>query len=323
MLFSKKLFIILSVLTPLIIILPSSVQAQSGIEISPRIINETVFKRDLFDYEISITNNTDRKVELYAVVNEVNADGSQASSTKDLDRAVSLRKWIKITHGVIELMPGESTVKKMEIKVSPYALPGQRYAAISIVNAPDRYAAERKAKGRDFGQIFLSYNVKENIVEKAQITKFETTKNIYIKPNIGFDLALSNFGNRDIFPLGKIYIFDRRGQVVAELEVNSDNKSLSPGAEISELINWTDLGGVGKYKAKVEIKYGQNEFELMDTIYFWYLPWMILAGFIGVLFLLLLILLIILFKKGFTHHDVQGSHSHPHANGPGVINLKK
>lgn len=277
-------------------------------------------KRDIFDYEISISNNTERKVELYAVVSEVNADGSQASSTKDLDRAVSLRKWIKITHGVIELQPGESTIKELEVKVSLYALPGQRYASLAIVNAPDRYAAERKAKKRDFGQIFLSYNIEENIVEKAQIIKFETGKNIYIKPEIVFDLGLSNFGNRDIFPSGKIYIFDRRGQVVAELEVNNENRALSPGMEASEFVNWIDIKGAGKYKAKIEVKYGQDEHELMDTIYFWYLPWWILLSFVVILFLLLLILLIILFKKGFSHHQV--ADPHPHSDGPGVINLR-
>jgi hypothetical protein len=317
--FTKK--ILLTILLSLALLNVShNAKAQTGIVISPKIIDETAQARDIFNYEVNIANNTERKVELYAVVNEVNADGSIASSTRDLDRAVSLRKWIKIIHGVIELMPGESTTVDLEINVSQFALPGQRYAAISLINSPDRYAAERKAVGRSFGDIFLSFNIEENIVEKAQIAKFETTKNIYVKPEVAFDINISNFGNRDIFPLGTIYVFDRRGQVVAEIPVDSKNQPVLAGSELEQSINWNEVKGIGKYKAKLEVKYGQNDFELMDTIYFWYLPWQILAGFLAVIFLLMIVLIIILFKKGFSHHHV--SDTSELDVGPGVINLR-
>ena len=95
---SNNNFLIFFTLVLLLFIGISEAKAQSGVVVSPKIIDETAQARDIFNYEVSITNNTERKVELYAVVNEVNADGSRASSTKDLDRAISLRKWIKITH---------------------------------------------------------------------------------------------------------------------------------------------------------------------------------------------------------------------------------
>ena len=297
-------------------------EKKTGIVVTPTIIDEQAKIRDIFTYTISITNYIDRKVSLYAVVNDVSiSDGKQEFiSPSQLDRQTSLARWIKLSRGAIELMPGESTTVPLEINVSPDALPGKRYAMISFPAASNRYAAEKAVSGVGSAQLLINLDVKEVIVEKAQISEFETTRNVYIKPPAVFNIAVENFGNRDIAPLGTIYLFNRRGEEIKQLSIDFSTQPIAPEGTGEMTLEWDTGKELGKIKAKVEMEYGGSERDLMDTIYIWLIPLPYLIGFIAFTIIAVIILVLFLFRR--TYQPVHRPTTGIETTSNGVLDLK-
>ena len=291
--------------------------------VTPTIIDEEAKVRDIFTYTISITNYIDRKVSLYAIVNDVSiSDGKQEFiSPSQLDRKTSLARWVKISRGAIELNPGESTELKLEINIALDALPGKRYAMISFPASSNRYAAEKAVSGVGSAQILINMDVKEVIVEKAQINKFEATRNVYIKPPAIFNIAVQNFGNRDITPLGTIYLFNRRGEEIKQLPIDFSNAPIAPEGVGELALEWDAGKQLGKIKAKVEMEYGGSERDLMDTIYIWLIPLPYLIGFAALTIIVVIFLVVFLFRR--TYQPISKPTTELHSEEHGVLNLKK
>ena len=296
-------------------------EKRTGIVVVPTIIDEQAKIRDIFTYTISINNYTDRKVDLYAVVNDISiSDGKQEFITPSrLDRQTSLARWIKISRGVIELGQGESKEVSLEINVSPDALPGKRYAMISFPAAPNRYAAEKAVGGVGSAQLLINLDVKEVIVEKAQISEFKASRNAYVQPPVIFNIAVQNFGNRDIAPQGKIYLYNRRGEEIKALPIDFSSQPIPPEATGELALEWNIDKQLGKIKAKVELEYGGGR-DLMDTIYIWLIPLPYLIGFVFSAVIVIILLVIFLFRK--TYQPGHKPRMELQEDAHGVINLK-
>src|SRR4051812_12344963 len=94
---------------PLVLVgflLAPSLASASVVDITPVLIDEKGKARDIFKESISLTNNTDHKIELYPGVNNVlPADGQQRFTTAHdaAEQAGSLANWIELSRAVIEL----------------------------------------------------------------------------------------------------------------------------------------------------------------------------------------------------------------------------
>ncbi len=295
---------------------------KTGIVVTPTIIDEQAKVRDIFTYTILITNYTDRKVNLYAVVNDIStSDGKQEFiSPSQLDRQTSLARWIKISRGVTELNPRESTELSLEINVALDATAGKRYAMISFPDSSNRYAAEKSVSGVGSAKVLINMDVKEVIVEKAQISEFKTTRNVYTKPPAIFNIAVENFGNRDIAPLGIIYLFNRRGEEIKQLLVDFSEAPIAPEETGKMALEWDTGKQLGKIKAKVELEYGDSKRDLMDTIYIWLIPSRYLIGFVAFTIIVVIFLVIFLFRRTYQPHNKPTVRVETTANG--VLDLK-
>ncbi len=295
---------------------------KTGIVVTPTIIDEQAKIRDIFTYTVSITNYIDRKVNLYAIVNDISiSDGKQEFiSPSELDRQISLARWIKISRGVIELNPRESTELSLEINVASDALPGKRYAMISFPAASNRYVAEKAVSGVGSARLLINLDVKEVIVEKAQISEFKATRNVYVKPPAIFNITVQNFGNRDIAPIGTIYLFNRRGEEIRQLPVDFSGEPIAPEGIGEMALEWDSGKGLGKIKAKVELEYGSSERDLMDTIYIWLIPLPYLIGFI--LFTIIAVIILVLFLFRRTYQGVNRPTTKVETTANGVLDLK-
>jgi hypothetical protein len=117
---------------------------------------------------------------------------------------------------------------------------------------------------------------------------------------VNFDLQISNFGNRTIAPAGTVYIYNRRGQEIAQLPVDTAADPLPPGSEKTYAYSWSPERALGKYKAKVELGYGiVSKRDMMDTVFFWIMPKGLLFAFIGGALLLVILLSVLIFRKTF------------------------
>ncbi|PLX27093.1 hypothetical protein C0583_05105 [Candidatus Parcubacteria bacterium] len=320
--------------TLVFLLFPLFVHAQESIiQVSPAIIDEQAKAGDIFKYKINIKNLSDsRKANIYAAVNDITLEegGQVFANPGDLDNQTSMAKWIKFKRGVIELMPGESTQVDLEINVSSTALPGKRYARIALPIGSNKGIAHGSMRETSYTEIMLSFNIVENVFEKAQLVGFNSLSNAYMDGPARFSYTVHNAGNRDISPKGAIYIYNRRGEEVASVPINEETSFVSSGEDWEEIVEWAGATKLGKYKARLEIEYGASGLrDLQDTVYFWVMPWKILLGLFGFMFLILSFLIILIFRKTYSyhHHEAEGGHhvvrAKNEAENNGVLNLKE
>jgi len=279
----------------LFLVIPFFAYAQnSGLVISPHIIDEKAQAGDLLKYNIKIKNESSKKANLYAMVNDMSESEGEMDfiNPADLDKSTSVARWIKFKRGVIELMPGEEIVVPLEINISGTAKPGKRFARIALPDGSNRTIANSNMSKKSYAQLNINIAIEENIIEKAQVKNFTSLKNVYLLPPASFRINLNNFGNKTIHPRGSIYIYNRRGEEVGNIDINPDANSIVAGDLWEQIIDWENTKGFGKFKAKLEIEYGEKDKrDLQDTVFFWFFPWKVLLTFFGITFLFLVLMI--------------------------------
>lgn len=264
--------------------------------VDPAVISQKAKARDLLEFSVKLTNSTDSTRRFYILVNDV--------SDKEIpDKKTSLAKWIEVTRGRIEVLPGQEKEIDISVQVNMNAKPGKYYAVITFSQGSTRPDAEANALRFNQPELLLDIEVEEHIVERAQIRKFQTEKNLFFSFPVRFFSEIENIGNREIKPSGSIYIYNRRGEEIDE--INLIETVIVPEAKESFVNTWQAGRGLGQYKAVLLAEYGETEKRILqDTVYFWVFPWQLLLFFIS-LFLLLLFLLIWLISKKFKSRQYQ------------------
>jgi hypothetical protein len=309
--------------------LPFIADAQSGeLIISPHIIDEKALAGDLLKYDINIKNEKEVKANLYAMVNDMSeAEGEQVfNNPADLDKTSSVASWIKFKRGVIELMPGEEMTIPLEINISELARPGKHFARIALPDGSNRPLAATNMLEKSYAQLNINITIEENVIEKAQVKNFVSESNVYLKAPAKFIVNLNNFGNQAISPRGSIYIYNRRGEEVTKLDVNPHSDLVAEGELWEQKINWDDANGFGKFKAKLEVEYGEKDKrDLQDTAFFWIFPWKLLFAFFAVTFMFLVLMVTLIFKKTYQHRhqQIEVSETSEPKKAEQILNLKK
>jgi hypothetical protein len=316
----------IAVLLPALLLLcslgPVAGQAQTldaGVTVNPSIIDERAEAKDIIERTITLKNNTAAKVELYPTVNDIKKDEGKQEfiDPSNLDRAVSLARWIEIRRGAVELNPNQEVTVPLKITVNMNAKPGKYFAAISFPGGANRAAAEL-ASGQP--QMMISIEVAEHTVEKAENFVFSSAKAVNLNNQVKFLVGLKNIGNKDIYPKGSIIIYDRSEHEVESLEVNYNQQIVKPGENPQFEPTWSAGKRMGKFKAKLEVEYGASgDRNIQDTIYFWILPWWMLAMFVA-LVTLLITSIWLLFAR-IKHHSRIILEAQEAAKSP-IINLK-
>jgi len=277
-------------------------QETSGLEISPHIIDAKAQARDILEYDVKIKNNSDRRVTMYVLVFDLSPDDNHQEilAPEKLDKTTSITPWVNINRGAVELDPGQEISRKLTIEVNLRAKPGKYYAAIVFSRGRNITIAKENFEKSNQLQLLLNIEVEENIVEKAQIQELKAEKNIFLTSPAVFNFSVVNSGNRDITPSGYLYIYNRKSQEIAKLPANADKQPIAPEESKKFTLSWDQGQSTGKFKAKLELEYGQKErHDLNETLYFWALPWRIAALFGGGLMLVIIILTVLIFKKTY------------------------
>lgn len=303
----KKIYLFIILFAFIALFSDKTARAQeesASLRVSPAIIDETARKNDLFKYEVEIENLSERSVNIYAKVEEVHQKEGSVSyeGPGTTERSESLASWILFRRAAIKIEPGESAAVPLKIEVANTASPGKRYAQIIFPygsNQPDAY---KKAERMIFPKISINFNVEENIVENAQLKFFKPRSNIIISEPVSFYFSIENNGNRPLKPEGSIYIYNKRGIEVADIDINSAKENIGIGEEKDYEAVWKKPSGLGKFKVKLDIEYGEKDRrDIEDTVFFWFFPykWMIIFG--SALFVLLVILTYLIFSKTYRH----------------------
>jgi hypothetical protein len=289
------------------VITPVSAHAQvaATMTVSPVVIDEKAKARDILKETITLTNTSQRKIMLYPSVNNVKPkDGQEAfvSAQDATDRQDSLANWIEISRGVIELSPGETREVPFVIRVSLNALPDTYHADISFYEGSAREGAETQ---NPLSVVTVNTEVQADIKESMQLNKFMTDGFFFSGDDVLFNYQVENIGNQELKPKGEIRIYDRKGREVASIPVNAEGKSLTPEQKAQLASAWSSAQGFGKFKAFLNIDYGNNQNgTLQDTVFFWIIPWQQLLALLTVS-IIAIIISALYFHRWLEHKHMQ------------------
>ncbi|MFZ2886895.1 MAG: hypothetical protein WA021_03695 [Minisyncoccia bacterium] len=301
-----------ALLSLLVFVMPFFVHA-ADMELTPFVIDEKAKARDIIKKELTIRNTSNRKLNLYPGVNDVNPEDGKivfVSAVSGEDREASLANWIELSRGVVELSPGEEKTMPFTIRVNMTALPGVYHAAISFSEGSTRTSAEQNG---ELVTLMVNVEILADIKESLQLNKFATDNFFLSGDDVLFDYQLENTGNQALQPKGEIRIYDRRGEEIAAVEVNGDGKLVAP-EEVAQLASvWSAVQGFGKYKAMLNVEYGESQLaSVQDTVFFWVVPWKQLA-----LMLTVTLIAVIIFALYF-HRWLEERHMQKFALAAGI-----
>jgi hypothetical protein len=254
----------------------SPARAQDGgkVTVSPAVINLEGLARDIVQREITVTNGTQSTLHLYPTVRNVDPEGGVTEFTQlhapETDRTTSLANWIELNRGQIVLGPGESRTVPVTVQVYLNAAPGTYHAVIAFPPGHNRVTAE--AQFATAAQTLVTVKVGEDIREAASLLGFQAFSSFTGKGPITMTYKLENGGNRDVAPEGKILIYDRRGNEVAEVPVNEKSQTIPPDQQVLMSSLWETGFRAGRYKAFLAVDYGAGGKSIQDTTYFWVIP---------------------------------------------------
>lgn len=303
---AKSVQNIFVVLAMCLFLMPVAVSAASNsFSLSPLIVDEKAKPRDILKQTAVLTNNTERKVTIYVTVKNMDrSEGEQIfEHYNKAEIETSIANWIEIQRSVIELEPGETKRIPYLIQVHLNALPGVYHAKVYFQEGSNRGEAQSRIK--TWHAVDINLEVLDDARERLQLSSFAPDKVFFTGSSASFSFLLENIGNRSVAPKGEIRIFNRRGEEVATLPANEDGTSLLPEATSQLGSVWEASGKFGRYKAYLDIEYGNKQLGTVnDTIFFWIVPWkQILLLFIG--------LAIAVVVGGYVAYDRYGFNKEP------------
>lgn len=281
-----QLFAVFALIAVLLSPFNNAYAEDNGFAVTPVIFNEKAKARDIIKQSITLTNTTERKLNLYPSVYDVSVTEGETGFTPaqgSEERSVSLANWIELSRGVIELGPGEEKVIPFVIRVHMDAAPGMYHAHISLSEGSTRESAEA---GEPLSVVTVNVEVEKDVKEVLQLASFSTDNFFLSGDDVIFNYGVENIGNQELQPKGEIRIYDRSGKEIASIPVNKDGAVFSPEQKAQLASVWSGAEGFGKYKAFLNIDYGSSQVaSVQDTVFFWIVPWKQLTLFfvIGIL----------------------------------------
>jgi hypothetical protein len=289
-------------LTLLLVFSPYTTQA-GEVSISPLLIDVEADARDILAKDITLTNETTAKKNIYVTVNEVAVDTTgevkEFISPSMDDRTTAITSWLEITRGRVELEPEETEVIPLTIRINPQAKPGVYQAFIGFVQASNRPEAESVALRGDADGVIVKVNLEQKTSDLISINSFLVDRFVFDKTKQPITVELENRGDSDVTPSGEIIFYNSRGEEVGSVPVGNQAETIAPGAskKISVEIPLDDT--LGRFKANIRLAYGKDQESLVfDTTQFFVIPLPLAIGAI-VTILLLSVLLTYLLRRAF------------------------
>ena len=197
-------------------------QAAEIITVAPVVFDFKVKARDILKEKLILTNKSDVKLNVYTFVNNILATTGEEKflDPAAADYSSSLANWISISRGVLELAPGEKKELNFSVEVNMRANPGIYHAIISFAAGATRAAAEANLK--DAAKININLEVLDNAKEILGIKNFMPDKTFFSKFPVSLSYTLENSGDRSLAPTGRLLIYNRKGEEVSVIDLNSE-----------------------------------------------------------------------------------------------------
>ena len=298
---------------PLLLIaflLPLATHA-SEISVQPLLLDLELETREVVTHDITLTNDSDSKLTIYATVNEIAIDGSgeikEFISPVMTDRTNTITSWIEITRGRIELEPREVKTVPLTVRMHPQAAPGTYHAFIGFVPDNKRPDAEVTALQGDAEGLVLKIALDETKNELLRISSFQTSRFIVKDSQRSLLIEVQNNGDVDSVPSGEIIFYNGRGEEVGSTPANEAGVVVPAGGSATLTATVPFSNELGRFKANATLKYGTDgKNTTFDTVQFFMIPFkltLILALFIVLFSLFITYLLRRVFRDELHEHE--------------------
>lgn len=278
------------------------------VTIRPFFIDETLEPRGDVTNIVTIKNDYDyRKVVIYATVNEITIDSEgeikEFVSPVMTDRTNTVTSWVEVTRGRIEIEPSGTTEVPITFRAHPFAEPGEYHLFIGFVQAPNKPKAQAIAMAGDAKGVVVKITIADDRKDSMRIASFNVERFVTGDEKRLIDIEVENMGDLPSAPIGEIIFYDSLGAEVKAVPVNVEGKVVQPGETVVLKSSIPLDDELGRYKANLQLKYGENQkAAIFDTTFFYMMPLHLLSLiFAGVLIVVLFIAL--LFRKVFITHE--------------------
>jgi hypothetical protein len=281
----------------------------ANLSVRPFLIDETIEPRQYLQKDVTITNETNNRLNVYATVNEitVDTDGEIKEFVSPImtDRTNTVTSWVEITRGRIEIEPGETATVPLGFRVHPSAKPGQYHVFIGFGAASKRFQAEAAALSGELNGVIVQLTIEDKSTEYLRIAGFLVDRFVTSDDDKQVQIQLENLGDVSATPEGEIVFFNSTGEELEAIPFNTEQITIPPGETViitSEIPFGNELG---RFKANLSLQYGSKQkASLYDTAQFFMMPLHIILLMLLVAILLALIIFLMLYRA-LSYRDEQ------------------
>lgn len=259
---------------------------------------------DTLQQIVKLTNNSDEKeliLQAFPVDFIVQDDlGTPIKVNQSASGRYLASPWFTLEQTEIVVPPKQTIQLVVLVNVPADALPGGHYAGVFFEPKLARGLKQTVSyTTTQVGSLF-GITVDGDIKYDALIQDFSVKSNISEFGPIDFSATIENQSDTHIRPKALITIKDMVGRELAQLPL--DEVNVFPFTSRTLKGTWETVWGLGRYTATLSATYGPG-LEANRTLYFWIMPYRLLAAIVVVI--LVLLVTFILIRR---HLKSQGDH---------------
>lgn len=263
----------------------------AGLSLSPPTFELSANPGDNLKNNIRVQNLSEITMKVVVEKRNFKALGEEGGvDLREPETPFSIASWITVFPTEAEI-PAKGTANFLfQTSIPLNAEPGGHFASIVFRLGEQGASQQSGAKvAQELGALVL-LRVSGKTTEKASLASFGSSKRIWDKGPIEFDIRIKNEGNVHLKPTGIITVKDIFGRKVGSFEV--DPRNVLPGAIRKSTAIWDSKFLFSRYTATLALNYGTQGQVLAGSTIFYAFPYKI----VGPIVLGLIILIFLLFR---------------------------
>jgi len=282
--------------------LSSRVSAQEvNIIVSPPRYDAEVNPGETIQKTVKITNGSEKdtvniitSIHNFIVMDDL---GTPVKVTEGSSGRYLASPWFSLDTTPFTLQPRQSKEIIVIIQVPQDALPGGHYAGVFFEPQENKtIQGSGAALSAQVGSLF-GITVAGDIKYDALLKEFKTSTPIFEFGPIDFSATIENQSDTHIRPISSIQVTNMFGQKLEDIKLSELN--IFPYTSRTLEGEWDRIWGFGRYTATLTAAYGPSGHSASRTIYFWIMPWRIIAA---ILILIAVLIVVYISVKRHLRH---------------------
>ncbi|MCD5381696.1 MAG: DUF916 domain-containing protein [Candidatus Pacebacteria bacterium] len=189
----------------------------AGITLVPAVLETAANPGDTLTETLIITNHNDEEKEFFLVTKDitgVEAGGVPMFAEEGAEvTGFEMTEWIALDRTSVVIPAGGEVQIPLVVTVPNDASPGSHFGGVFASVAAPRLREIGAGVGYEVASI-ISIRINGDVIDKARIRSFSTSKLIYGEKNVAFEAMVENQGNIMIRPRGPVTITGMFGKPV-------------------------------------------------------------------------------------------------------------